>query len=81
MGWVIAQRASALGTAEFEVELGAIVDSVFRTAHRLTGNRQDAEDLVQEAALSAFRPRVPAQTSGAERSAATRAMAAAGSAC
>ena len=46
-----------LGTAEFEAALGAIVDAVFRTAHRLTGNRQDAEDLVQEAALAAFRGR------------------------
>jgi RNA polymerase sigma-70 factor (ECF subfamily) len=54
---VIAQRPAALGTAEFEAELGAIVDTVFRTALRLTGNRQDAEDLVQEAALSAFRGR------------------------
>jgi RNA polymerase sigma-70 factor (ECF subfamily) len=54
---VIAQPAAALGTAEFEAELGAIVDTVFRTALRLTGNRQDAEDLVQEAALSAFRGR------------------------
>jgi RNA polymerase sigma-70 factor (ECF subfamily) len=57
VGTVIAQRAAALGTAEFEAELGAIVDTVFRTALRLTGNRQDAEDLVQEAALSAFRGR------------------------
>lgn len=56
MGTVIAQRA-ALGAAEFEAELGAVVDTVFRTALRLTGNRQDAEDLVQEAALSAFRGR------------------------
>lgn len=54
---MIAQRPAALGTAEFEAELGAIVDTVFRTALRLTGNRQDAEDLVQEAALSAFRGR------------------------
>jgi RNA polymerase sigma-70 factor, ECF subfamily len=54
---VIAQRPDALGTAEFEAELGAIVDTVFRTALRLTGNRQDAEDLVQEAALSAYRGR------------------------
>ena len=54
---MIAQRPGALGTAEFEAELGAIVDTVFRTALRLTGNRQDAEDLVQEAALSAYRGR------------------------
>jgi RNA polymerase sigma-70 factor (ECF subfamily) len=54
---VTAQRPATLGTAEFEAELATIVDTVFRTALRLTGNRQDAEDLVQEAALSAFRGR------------------------
>ena len=52
-----AQRPATLGTAEFEAELATIVDTVFRTALRLTGNRQDAEDLVQEAALSAYRGR------------------------
>ena len=57
VGAVIAQRAAPLGTAEFEAELSAIVDTLYRTALRLTGNRQDAEDLVQEAALSAFRGR------------------------
>ena len=43
---MIAQRSITLGTAEFEAERGAIVDTVFRTAHRLTGNRQHAEGLV-----------------------------------
>jgi RNA polymerase sigma-70 factor (ECF subfamily) len=57
VGAVFAQRAAPLGTAEFEAELSAIVDTLYRTALRLTGNRQDAEDLVQEAALSAFRGR------------------------
>jgi RNA polymerase sigma-70 factor (ECF subfamily) len=43
------------GYADFEVLLRAIVGGAFATALRLTRNRQDAEDLVQEAALAAYR--------------------------
>jgi len=40
---------------EFETMLVAILDSAYRLALRLTGESGDAEDLVQEAALRAFR--------------------------
>ncbi|MFL5620855.1 MAG: sigma-70 family RNA polymerase sigma factor [Gemmatimonadaceae bacterium] len=50
-------RPIAPGYAAFEAQLAGVVDGAFRTALRLTGNRQDAEDLVQEAALGAFRGR------------------------
>jgi len=40
---------------EFETLLVAILDSAYRLATRLTGDSRDAEDLVQEAALRAFR--------------------------
>ena len=40
---------------EFETLLVAILDSAYRLAMRLTGDSGDAEDLVQEAALRAFR--------------------------
>lgn len=39
----------------FESLFAAVVNSAFGTALRLTRNRADAEDLVQEAALRAFR--------------------------
>jgi RNA polymerase sigma-70 factor (ECF subfamily) len=39
----------------FEAEALALVDSLYRTALRLTRNRPDAEDLVQETYLKAFR--------------------------
>jgi RNA polymerase sigma-70 factor, ECF subfamily len=39
----------------FEPLLGACLEQAFGMALRMTGNRQDAEDLVQEAALRAFR--------------------------
>ncbi|HJU87944.1 MAG TPA: sigma-70 family RNA polymerase sigma factor [Gemmatimonadaceae bacterium] len=42
-------------TVEFETLLAGVVDVAFGTALRLTMNRQDAEDLVQEAALLAFK--------------------------
>jgi len=40
---------------EFETLLVGMLEPSFRLAFRLTGERQDAEDLVQEAALRAFR--------------------------
>jgi RNA polymerase sigma-70 factor (ECF subfamily) len=42
-------------TAAFERDALALVDSLYRTALRLTGNRADAEDLVQDTYLKAFR--------------------------
>lgn len=41
--------------AEFEALLRGVLDRAYGTALRLTGSRDDAEDLVQEAALNAFR--------------------------
>jgi RNA polymerase sigma-70 factor (ECF subfamily) len=42
---------------DFEMMLRNVVSAAYGVALRLTGNRQDAEDLVQEAALSALRSR------------------------
>src|SRR5438477_389550 len=42
-------------TAAFEAEALAAVDSLYRTALRLTRVQADAEDLVQETYLKAFR--------------------------
>ena len=42
-------------TREFETLFASIIDRAFGMALRLTRNRADAEDLVQEAALLAFR--------------------------
>jgi RNA polymerase sigma-70 factor (ECF subfamily) len=42
-------------TAAFERDALALVDSLYRTALRLTSNRADAEDLVQDTYLKAFR--------------------------
>ena len=50
-----AQAAIATAPADFESLLAPVVDRAYGTALRLTGNRADAEDLVQEAALLAFR--------------------------
>lgn len=41
--------------ANFEALLGRVLDPAYGVALRLTGNAADAEDLVQEAALRAFR--------------------------
>lgn len=40
---------------DFEAGVLAQLDSLYRTAMRLTNNRQEAEDLVQETMLKAFR--------------------------
>ena len=45
----------AAGTATFEAEALAYLDSLYRTALRLTRVPADAEDLVQETYLKAFR--------------------------
>jgi RNA polymerase sigma-70 factor (ECF subfamily) len=50
-----ATRSPRLSYGEFETELSGVVDAAYRTALRMSGNRHDAEDLVQEAALRAFR--------------------------
>src|SRR3989442_16040813 len=42
-------------SASFEVEALASLDSLYRTARRLTRDQADAEDLVQETFLKAFR--------------------------
>lgn len=50
-----ARRQPAAARAAFEEEALASLDSVFRTARRLTRSTADAEDLVQETYLKAFR--------------------------
>jgi RNA polymerase sigma-70 factor (ECF subfamily) len=42
-------------SADFEALLKPLLDAAYRTAYRLSGNAGDAEDLVQEAALLAWR--------------------------
>lgn len=44
-----------LSDQEFEMLLGSVLDGSYRLAIRLTNEPRDAEDLVQEAALRAFR--------------------------
>ena len=46
---------SASESSEFERQAMNQVDSLYRTARRMTRNAQDAEDLVQETYLRAFR--------------------------
>jgi RNA polymerase sigma-70 factor (ECF subfamily) len=52
-GEQIAMREAA--TEDFEAGVLAQLDSLYRTALRLTHNQQEAEDLVQETMLKAFR--------------------------
>jgi RNA polymerase sigma-70 factor (ECF subfamily) len=50
-------EATLVSQADFEMMLRAVVGQAYGVALRLTGNRQDAEDLVQDAALAALRGR------------------------
>lgn len=50
-----AHTKNAAAPADFESLLALVVDRAYGTALRLSGNRDDAQDLVQEAALLAFR--------------------------
>jgi RNA polymerase sigma-70 factor (ECF subfamily) len=50
-----ARPPSASASASFELLFGALANTAFGVAVRLTRNKADAEDLVQEAALLAFR--------------------------
>jgi RNA polymerase sigma-70 factor, ECF subfamily len=50
-----AKRTPGAGEADFEALLGRVLGPALGTALRLARNREDAEDLVQEAALRAFR--------------------------
>jgi RNA polymerase sigma-70 factor, ECF subfamily len=43
------------GSEDFEAGVLAQLDSLYRTARRMTSNQQEAEDLVQETMLKAFR--------------------------
>ena len=47
------QSARSTQPDSFEAEALGLVDSLYRTALRLTGNPADAEDLVQESYLKA----------------------------
>lgn len=46
---------SASPQEAFEAELQPILNKAYAVAYRLTGNRDDAQDLVQDAAVQAFR--------------------------
>jgi RNA polymerase sigma-70 factor (ECF subfamily) len=50
-----APRDEGAADADFDMLLRAVLARAFGTALRMTGNRHDAEDLVQEAALAAYR--------------------------
>jgi RNA polymerase sigma-70 factor (ECF subfamily) len=50
-----ASAEPAAAPADFESLLAPVVDRAYGMALRLTGDRDDAQDLVQEAALQAFR--------------------------
>ncbi|EFH85517.1 sigma-70 family RNA polymerase sigma factor [Ktedonobacter racemifer] len=54
MGTPVASAEHAV-TEDFEAGVVAQLDSLYRTALRLTNNTQEAEDLVQETMLKAFR--------------------------
>jgi RNA polymerase sigma-70 factor, ECF subfamily len=49
------ERGSSFERTSFETEALACLDSLYRTARRLTRSSADAEDLVQETYLKAFR--------------------------
>src|SRR5215472_1513638 len=49
------QAPTAAATEDFEAGVLAQLDSLYRTALRMTNNPQEAEDLVQETMLKAFR--------------------------
>ncbi len=51
----VAASDSQVPTEDFEAGVLAQLDSLYRTALRLTNNQQEAEDLVQETMLKAFR--------------------------
>jgi RNA polymerase sigma-70 factor (ECF subfamily) len=55
MEGTLSPAAPAAAPADFESLLAPVVDRAYATALRLAGNRDDAQDLVQEAALLAFR--------------------------
>lgn len=50
-----AEPLTAKQRAEFEALLESVLETAYRTAYHLTRNHADAEDLVQDAALLAFR--------------------------
>jgi RNA polymerase sigma-70 factor (ECF subfamily) len=47
--------SETIPTEDFEAGVLAQLDSLYRTARRMTSNQQEAEDLVQETMLKAFR--------------------------
>ena len=49
------QQAPQIPTEDFEAGVLAQLDSLYRTARRMTSSQQEAEDLVQETMLKAFR--------------------------
>jgi RNA polymerase sigma-70 factor (ECF subfamily) len=51
----LAAPPSANTDADFDMLLRGVLEPAFRTALRMTGNRHDAEDLIQEASLAAYR--------------------------
>lgn len=42
------------GLGEFQALVAAYQDAIYRVAYRLSGNREDAEDLAQESIIEAF---------------------------
>jgi len=51
----VTETTASSSTREFEKLLASVVDIAYGVAHRLTRSRDDAEDLLQETALQAFR--------------------------
>ena len=50
-----AAKDNNLPAEDFEAGVLNQLDSLYRTARRMTSNQQEAEDLVQETMLKAFR--------------------------